>query len=212
MTKLSVALSRIFRSALIIVKSVIVTAARAVKRLVVLLGMTLSVFVGIFVCVRPPHPSLPFAISALAVATAFVFGGAGIEFLAGPNSRWARLDRIKDRVAELAARIDAPASLLPSLGHAEEARDAFVACDGRYHYVSVRSGAETGRRTTDDEDELLYWIFSATTRRMTERKTPAYFGASKIDQARLAKQKQLSLLAALDEGWERRWREQTTTQ
>lgn len=75
------------------------------------------------------------------------------------------LEHIKWKIKELASKIDAPAQLLPAYGHAID-HDGFIILlgpSGQLHYVSIERGKEFSRKTTNDQDTLLYWVFDDIT-------------------------------------------------
>ena len=74
------------------------------------------------------------------------------------------LTEIKTKVDELAEKIGASASILPTYGYSEDFACPHLEVDARgYHYVVIERGLELERRTTHDLDELLYIIFSGVT-------------------------------------------------
>jgi hypothetical protein len=122
-------------------------------------------------------------------------------------------------VDELAAKIEAPASLLPTYGHSLDGAhphievthgetahdDADDAC--MWHYVTVERGQELERKTTSDLDELLYLIFASVTFSMAVK----YEGKHRVsgqDFRRIMFQKQEELLGRLNENWQRREEEE----
>jgi hypothetical protein len=81
---------------------------------------------------------------------------------------------LKQFVEKLAAKIEAPASLLPTYGHSLDGAHPHVEADhgeadhgeadnrktdhaGMWHYVTVERGRELERKTTVNLDDLLYW-------------------------------------------------------
>jgi hypothetical protein len=74
------------------------------------------------------------------------------------------LSEIKSEVDRLAKRVRAPESLLPTYGHTRDAAHPHIEVDeGGYHYVIVERGEELRRVTTDDLDQLLYFVFEGVT-------------------------------------------------
>jgi hypothetical protein len=74
------------------------------------------------------------------------------------------LSEIKFRVDELARKIGASDSSLPTYGYTEDFAHPHLEVDSRgYHYVVIERGQELERSTTNDIDELLYTIFSGVT-------------------------------------------------
>jgi hypothetical protein len=128
----------------------------------------------------------------------------------------AGLEKIVD---ELAAKIEAPASLLPTYGYSLDGahphievthgeannRETDHAC--MWHYVTVERGQELERKTTSDLDELLYLIFASVTFSMAVK----YEGKHRVsgqDFRRIMFQKQEELLGELNENWQRREEEE----
>jgi len=75
------------------------------------------------------------------------------------------LEHIKWKIEELASKIGAPAQLLPAYGHAID-HDGFMILlqpSGQMHYVFMERGKEFSRKTTNDLDTLLYWVFDDIT-------------------------------------------------
>ncbi|GAB2959834.1 immunity 63 family protein [Hymenobacter coalescens] len=111
------------------------------------------------------------------------------------------LPELKYQVEALAARIRAPAWLLPTYGFSEDGARPHLEADGHgLHYVVVERGQEQERRTTTDADELLYWVFQSVTFSMAcdyevRHRVPGQ------DFRRLLFQEQLRLLAALSPAW-----------
>lgn len=75
------------------------------------------------------------------------------------------LDDIRKRVDDLSAKISAPDSLLPTYGYSKDFAYPHIEVDkaGLMHFVVMERGQEIERKTTDDLDTLLYWIFSGVT-------------------------------------------------
>ncbi len=74
------------------------------------------------------------------------------------------LEGIRDAVAQIARRIDAPDSLLPTHSSSIDAVRSHIEVDPQgLHYVVVEGGEEFERRTTRDPGELAYWIFHDVT-------------------------------------------------
>jgi hypothetical protein len=75
------------------------------------------------------------------------------------------LDDIKKKVDELAAKINAPTDLQPTYGYSRDFAYPHIEVDnvGLLHYVIIERGEELSRKTTDNLDMLLFWIFSNLT-------------------------------------------------
>ncbi len=78
-----------------------------------------------------------------------------------------RLQKLAARVAELAARIGAPADSLPTFGvRADGDRAQVEWLGGAYHHVFFDRGIEVHRQSTPDAEQMLVWIFHVVTRQM----------------------------------------------
>lgn len=74
------------------------------------------------------------------------------------------LDDVKAEVERLAAKIDAPHSLLPTYGYSIDGAHPHIEVDALgYHYVVRERGQEISRVTTAELDELLYHVFEHVT-------------------------------------------------
>ena len=116
---------------------------------------------------------------------------------------------IRKKVNELAKKIDAPANLLPTYRFSSGNTLPLIEIDkqGRLHYVLIERGAEFERRTTENLDELLYWIFSGIATSMAFK----YELKNRIedkDCRRIAFDKQIELLSVLNENWGRKEHEE----
>jgi hypothetical protein len=114
------------------------------------------------------------------------------------------LDQVKGRVEQLAARIAAPADMLPTYGKTLDYGHPHIERDTTYHWVVVERGEELERRTTTDLDELLYWTFETVTFDMAVK--AGHYSASTQDPRRQYWTKQINLLIALHPGWAARCR------
>lgn len=104
-------------------------------------------------------------------------------------------------VAALAARIEAPATRLPTYGCSVDGGHPHVEIrDGAWHYVFVERGCELERRVTQDDRELLYWIFEDVTHGMAFE-YELHHRIEGRDCRRIAFAKQLDLMAAIDVGF-----------
>src|SRR5690242_7624190 len=75
------------------------------------------------------------------------------------------LNSIRHDVDRLAAIISAPSEYLPTYGSSEQSGLPHIelTSDGLMHWVVCERGSEVTRRTTGDDDELLYWVFESVT-------------------------------------------------
>jgi len=112
---------------------------------------------------------------------------------------------IQQTVEQLAAKIGAPSELLPTYGRSRDSAYPHIEIDegGTLHFVVVERGQELERRSTKEQDELLYWIFSGVTFSMAV----AYELGNRIyeqDSRRIMFGKQEDLLGKLSENWQQR--------
>ncbi|HEV8625141.1 MAG TPA: Imm63 family immunity protein [Acidimicrobiia bacterium] len=119
------------------------------------------------------------------------------------------LEAIQGQIEQLAAKINAPPSYLPTYGRSEHSGRPHieVTLDGWMHWVVCERGSEFDRRTTLTRDELLYWTFKTVTAEMASKWEVQH----RIPTEDCRKQmftKQFELLDMLDPAWtERRKRE-----
>ncbi|WP_163323020.1 Imm63 family immunity protein [Draconibacterium mangrovi] len=80
-----------------------------------------------------------------------------------------RYRHIRKKVKELAWKINVPDDLLPyyNYSNGEQSPLIEIASNGKLHYVRIERGTEFERKTTEDVDELLYWIYSGITATMS---------------------------------------------
>lgn len=112
------------------------------------------------------------------------------------------LKNIKDKVDSLASQIDAPTDLLPTYGYSKDFGYPHIEIDdlGRPSYVIVERGQEIERRTTNNIDDLLYWVFSSVTFSMATNFELKNRIEDK-DSRRLIFEKQEELLGILNKTW-----------
>lgn len=116
---------------------------------------------------------------------------------------------IKEKVDELASKIDAPEDLLPTYGFSRDSACPHIEVgnSGSLHYVVVERGEILERRTTKILDDLLYWIFAMVTFEMASK----YELENRIedkDCRRIMFDKQEELLGILNEQWQKREHEE----
>ena len=71
---------------------------------------------------------------------------------------------IKKRVEKLAKKIQAPESYIPTFDYSEQSGLPHIEIIGNtFYYVVCERGIEFSRKSTNDEKELLYWIFQSIT-------------------------------------------------
>jgi hypothetical protein len=107
---------------------------------------------------------------------------------------------IKSRIDALAAKIGAPADLLPTYGSSRDFAHPHVEYDGRYHFVVVERGQELQRHTSLDIDDILYAVFEGITHSMASNYELHHRDPGR-DNRPLLFAKQLELLGALDTNW-----------
>lgn len=114
------------------------------------------------------------------------------------------LPELKRIIDQMAGRIGAPESRLPTYGSTEDgARPHLEADDQQYHYVVVERGQELERRSTRDLDELLETVFLDVTSGLGF----AYELAHRVegqDCRRIGFQRQIDLLVILSPAWAER--------
>ncbi|MCK3686431.1 Imm63 family immunity protein [Maribellus sp. YY47] len=120
-----------------------------------------------------------------------------------------RYRHIRRKVKELANKIEAPANLFPTYRFSSGDALPLIKIDkqGKLHYLLVERGQEFERRTTENLDELLYWIFSGITASMAFE----YELKNRIedkDCRRIAFDKQIELLSILNENWSKKEHEE----
>ncbi|GGF00885.1 hypothetical protein GCM10011611_03090 [Aliidongia dinghuensis] len=113
------------------------------------------------------------------------------------------LDQIQACVERIARKIGVPPDELPTYGHSEDGARPHIESDRSYHFVVVERGREQERRTTQDLDQLLYWIFRDATFTIASR-FELKNRVSGADFRRLLFRRQRELLAELDRLWAKR--------
>ncbi len=112
---------------------------------------------------------------------------------------------IRKKVKELASKINVPDNLLPYYKYSNGEQSPLIEIDknGNFHYVLIERGKEFERKTTENIDELLYWIFSSITSLMAFE----YELKNRIEEKdfrRIAFDKQIELLSVLNENWSKK--------
>lgn len=109
--------------------------------------------------------------------------------------------RLEARVGELARTVGAAPDLLPTFGWSRDGGYPHVECAGEtMHWVVRERGRELQRRSTTDEDELLYWVFEAVTHTMASTWARGRLRPWQPFRVTLFKQ-QFRLLGQLDPAW-----------
>jgi hypothetical protein len=123
------------------------------------------------------------------------------------NDVRAELDEIKAIVDGMATSISAPSRLLPTYGSSEDMGRAHVEIDARgYHLVVVERAVEQYRTTVKSRDDLLFEIFRNVASSMAFE-FEMQQAQRDADPRRVAFNKALSILGALNRDWERRQKE-----
>ena len=114
------------------------------------------------------------------------------------------LDSIKREVDRLARVVDAPERSLPTYGRSEDmARPHIEVAGPHMSWVVVERGKEWERRTTDDLDELLYWIFRSVISEMSSKFAASHPVADKEFRYPMFR-KELELMGTLSPAWRSR--------
>jgi Immunity protein 63 len=121
-----------------------------------------------------------------------------------PRTAGEVLDGIKREVDRLARIIDAPERSLPTYGRSEDmARPHIEVAGPHMSWVVVERGMERDRRTTDDLDELLYWIFRSVISNISSGFAAKHRVEGKEFRYPMFK-KELELMGALSPAWRSR--------
>ncbi len=79
-------------------------------------------------------------------------------------SKLLTLSTISNKIRGLGKKIKVPKGLYPTFGSSIDFGHPHIEVDRNgYHYVVVERGIEHEKRTTQDIDELMYWVFKAIT-------------------------------------------------
>jgi hypothetical protein len=116
------------------------------------------------------------------------------------------LSQIKARIDELAQRVGASASLMPTYGFSvDSARPHIEVDDAGLHFVVVERGQELQRVTSTDLDEILWCVFQGVTHSLAfDYELHHRIGSQ--DCRRIAFAKQIELLELLSPQWAQRRR------
>lgn len=122
-----------------------------------------------------------------------------------PRTAGELLDRIKREVDRLARVVDAPERSLPTYGQSEDmARPHIEVAGPHMSWVVVERGKEWERRTTDDLDELLYWIFRSVVSEMSSKFAATHAVEGKEFRYPMFR-KELELMGTLSPAWRSRF-------
>jgi len=114
------------------------------------------------------------------------------------------LAQIKARVRDLAKQINGKPELLPTFGSSDDfGRPHIEVRENAYHYIVLERGQKVSYLTTNELDELLYWIFRDITSQMGYSYELAHRNP-KQDFRRIAFAHSQELLNKLDPVWKTR--------
>ena len=118
------------------------------------------------------------------------------------------LATIRKRVKQLAKLIDAPSDLTKVAGSPDWMGGMYVEVDNiGYHYVNSERGNEYERHTTEDINELLYWIIKDITSEIASN----YEFSNRLpcaDSRRLWFKKWVELMGIIDPKFQKRLEEE----
>jgi hypothetical protein len=114
------------------------------------------------------------------------------------------LNEIVIEVNNLARLIKAPKDLLPTYGYSRDFANPLIEVDRfGYHYVIIERGQELDRKTTNNLDQLLYWVFDSITFNLA-LKYELEHRIEEQDCRRIMFVKQEALLEVLNPEWSER--------
>ena len=114
------------------------------------------------------------------------------------------LAEIKTQVDELADKIGASGSVLPTYGRTEDGARPHIEADARgCHLVVVERGQELSRMTTGVLDDLLYAVFEGVTASLASDYELAHRRDNE-DPRRIMFSRELELLSVLSPAWAER--------
>ena len=114
------------------------------------------------------------------------------------------LEEIKNKTEQIAEIIDASANLLPTYGQSIDGAHPHIETDSNgMHYVIIERGQELDRKTTNDIDELMFWVFINVTFTMSIQHELKNRVENK-DFRRLMFSKQEELLGLINNDWKTR--------
>ena len=111
------------------------------------------------------------------------------------------LKEVKQIVGKLGRMIKAPTSDLPTFGRSSGWARPHIAVDSMgYHYIVEERGQEIRHETTDDLDQLMFWIFEQVSFDISLRESVAA-RQENLDDSRFFYVRQEELLHKLKPGW-----------
>ena len=115
---------------------------------------------------------------------------------------------LQEKIFKLAEKINLPKENVPEFNKypSGEVGHYLAFEDGSYHYIIFERSSERSRKTTNDEDLFLYWIFFDLTASHALMLVSNYPEDSSIDSQQL-RNKRHELMAHLDKSWGQRIKE-----
>jgi hypothetical protein len=114
------------------------------------------------------------------------------------------LAEIETKVNELAQKIEAPQSILPTYGYSDPTERPHVEVSAvAYYYIVTERGQELSRYTAFDIDDLLYKIFDDITFDLSIKYEMSHRIMTQ-DSRRMHFQRQVELLSILSPNWAKR--------
>ncbi|AKH62018.1 hypothetical protein VY86_00210 [Photorhabdus thracensis] len=115
------------------------------------------------------------------------------------------INEIQEKVWSLGAKINAPKSMLIVYSGPVGDGSAYIIIDNnQYHIVYSERGYEIFRQTTEDLNELLYWIMENVASQMASEYELKNRNDESKDFRRAYFEKELEILGVLDKRWELR--------
>ncbi|MEM9859817.1 MAG: Imm63 family immunity protein [Bacteroidota bacterium] len=85
------------------------------------------------------------------------------------------IEEVKRQIASAAELINAPKNLLPSYDRPRQDAHPYIEVDSLgYHFIISERFIELERRTTNDINDLIYWVLDGITHEMAVRKELKY--------------------------------------
>jgi len=114
------------------------------------------------------------------------------------------LSALKSAYSAIAERLSAPLESVRFAVTPQHDGSAHIESDGNvFAYVVTERGEEYERKTTINDDDVLYWLVSDLTREMASKFELAHRNPN-ADSRRMLFQKHMELLGTVDQGWQTR--------
>ena len=111
------------------------------------------------------------------------------------------IDELRGAVARIGRHLEANANDLPTYGSSDQSGRPHIEVSGdTWSYVVCERGSEFERRETLDPKELLYWIFESVAHQLASDFELANRKPGR-DSRRIVFDRQLALLASIDDSW-----------